>query len=104
MQDPVTGTWCQRRPSEGVLCPSHASEFRFDEAAKAATRLARARFLVWDPSTTPFRRWWATVQIRRTRSLRRSLLAKVAKAEGNDAETALLSEVLVLPEDVNTWR
>jgi hypothetical protein len=31
-------------------------------------------------------------------------LAKVAKAEGNDAETALLSEVLVLPEDVNTWR
>jgi hypothetical protein len=101
--DPMSGAWCRGRPSDGVLCSSHATEFRADEAAKAATRLARARLVVWDPSTTPIRKWWATVQLRRARSLRRNLLAKVARAEGNDSDIADLSMDLVLPEDIGTW-
>ena len=102
--DLVTGAWCHRQPADGVLCPPHASEFRLDEAAKAATRLAHARLVVWDPSSTPFQRWWASVQIRRARSRRRNVLAKVAKAEGHTPDIASLSAGLVPPEDITTWR
>lgn len=103
-QDSVTGTWCQRRPSDGVFCPPHTSEFRFDEAAKAATRLEHARLVVWDPTSTPFQRWWASVQIRSARSLRRSILAKVAEAEDHTCNIASLSADLVPPEDISTWK
>ena len=73
-QDPTTGAWCTNRPSDGVFCPVHASEFRFDQAARAATRLARARLTINDRSTTPLRRWWATHEARRQLVLRRHLV------------------------------
>lgn len=103
-RDAVTGAWCRARPSKGVLCSEHAEEFRADEAAKAATRLQRARLAVWDPSTTPLRRWWARVQIRRARSLRRSLLASAETAEGQEVDYPLASVDLALPENLKTWR
>jgi hypothetical protein len=61
---------------------AHAWEFRCDEAAKAATRLARARLVVRNPSATPWRRRWAALEMRRARSLRRRLLAKIDVSEG----------------------
>ncbi len=103
-QDPVTGAWCQSRPSQGVFCAPHAAEFCRDEAAKAATRLLRARLEVWDPSTPPLRRWLASVRIRRARSLRRNLLERVAIADGDDLDLSDQSEDFMLPEDFNTWR
>jgi len=94
-QNAETGAWCQHRPSYGVLCPSHAWEFQCDQAAKAATRLARARIVLRDPSATPFQRWRATLQARRACSLRRSLLAAIASFEATDVEGALAPEGLV---------
>jgi hypothetical protein len=91
-QDAKTGAWCQHRPSHGVFCSSHAWEFQCDEAAKAATRLARARLVLRDPSATPLQQWWAALQARRARSLRRSLLGAIAGFEDTDADIALAPE------------
>jgi len=77
-----TGAWCRRRPTEGVFCARHAWEFRWDEAAKAATRLARARLVLSDPAARPWQRWRSTLQAARALSLHRSLLAKIEGAEG----------------------
>jgi len=55
-QDAETGAWCQHRPSHSVFCPSHAWDFQCDEAAQAATRLARARLVLRDPVAT-FPQW-----------------------------------------------
>jgi hypothetical protein len=90
-----TGAWCQHRPSHGVFCPSHAWEFQCDEAAKAATRLARARLVLRDPSATPFQQWRAALQARRARSLRRSLLGAIATFEDTETDVALTPEGLV---------
>ena len=81
--------WCQRRPSDGVFCIKHTWEFRCDEAARAATRLAHAQLILRNPSTTPLRRWWATLEVRRARSLRRSLLTKIDRSEDINAGLAL---------------
>jgi hypothetical protein len=66
-------------------------EFRCDQAAKAATRLARARLAVRDPSTTPWQRWLAEWRVRRASALHRSLLAEIAGAEGNDVNIAFMA-------------
>jgi hypothetical protein len=70
-------------------------EFQCDEAAKAATRLARARLVLRDPSATPFQQWRAALQARRARSLRRNLLGAIATFEDADAEIALTAEGLL---------
>jgi len=80
--DPGTHVQCRQRPSDGVFCTPHAREFRAEEAAKAATRLARARLVVDDPSAPPVRRWWASIRVRRLVALRRLLLTELARAEG----------------------
>jgi hypothetical protein len=90
-RDTGSNGWCQRRPSDGVFCKQHAWEFRCDEAAKAATRLARAFLVLRDPSAPPLRRWWATLEVRRARSLRRSLLAKIDQSEDTAAGVALVT-------------
>jgi hypothetical protein len=102
--DPDTDTWCRRRPSTGVFCASHALEFQCDEAAKAATRLARARFLLKDPSATRVQRWGAALSARRARSLRRSLSAKIAKAEGTRSGHGMPLGDYVPIDDIITWR
>lgn len=96
-RDAETGAWCQRRPSHGVFCPPHAWDFQCDEAAKAATRLARARLVLGDPSATPFQRWWPALQAHRARSLRRSLLSAIAGFECTDDEIGVMGNDLVWP-------
>ena len=91
-QDAETGAWCQRRPSQGVFCPSHAWDFQCDEAAKAATRLARARLVLRDPSATPSQRWWAVLRARRASSLRRDLLDAMAGFERPHSDIAVAAE------------
>jgi hypothetical protein len=93
-QDAEAGACCRHRPTDGIFCPSHALEFRLDEAAKAATRLARARLALDDPTGTPLRQWWAALQIRRSLSIRRSLLAKVAASEVGDTELVRMPGVV----------
>jgi len=103
-QDPETGAWCRHRPTEGVFCTWHAREFREDEAAKAATRLARARLVLRDPSTTPARQWRAALQVRRALRLRRSLLGRATRSVPLDADVAFNPGSLVQNDDINTWR
>ena len=74
MRDPTTGAWCSDLASDGALCYSHGKEFRSDEAAKAATRLAIANNVIANPNTTAWQRRWATIQARRARTLRRKFL------------------------------
>lgn len=85
-QDPGTGEWCGRPPTDGVFCSPHTWGFRCDEAAKAATRLARATLTTQTESATRWQRWWAERQARRARSLRRSLLTKVDGVGNGGAE------------------
>ncbi len=99
--DPETGAWCRHRPSDGVFCPSHAWEFRCDEAAKAATRLARAEIVVRDASVTPWQRWWAERQASRARALRRALVAEIDDSDGFDAGIAVTAGNLVRTSDFN---
>jgi hypothetical protein len=89
-RDTGSNGWCQRRPSDGVFCMQHAWEFRCDEADKAATRVARARLVLCNPSAPPWRRRWAALEMRRARSLRRSLLAKVDLSEARETGIALV--------------
>jgi hypothetical protein len=98
---PETGAWCQHRPSDGVFCPSHAWEFRCDEAAKAATRLARAELVLRDPSVSPLQRWWAERQAGRTRSLRKVLLAEIDRSDGSDAAIWVTARNLVRASENN---
>ncbi len=91
-RDPESGAWCKRRPSDGVFCASHGQEFRCNEAAKAATRLAHVRRVLEDPSTTPLQQWWAAIQVRRLQTLRRRLLAAITRYEGPDADIVLAIE------------
>jgi hypothetical protein len=101
---PSTGEWCQRQPSDGVFCPSHAREFRCDEAAKAATRLGRGQLVLRDPSSTPWQRWCAARRTRRARSLRQVLLAEIDDALGIDPGVAVTPRDLVRPSAINRWR
>jgi hypothetical protein len=98
-RDTESNGWCRRRPSDGVFCVHHAWEFRCDEAAKAATRLARAQLALRNPSAVALRRWWARLEVRRARSLRRSLLGKIDRAEGRTAGMALAAHGIVSPGD-----
>jgi hypothetical protein len=91
---PETGEWCHRRSSDGVFCPVHAREFRCDEAAKAATRLARAELVLRDASATPWRRWRAAWQVSRARSLRQALFAGIDGADDVDAGIAVMARDL----------
>ena len=92
--DAETGTWCPHRPSHGVFCSTHAWEFQCDEAAKAATRLARARLVLRDPSATPFQQWWAALQARRARSLRRSLFGAITDFENGGEMHVIESDAM----------
>jgi hypothetical protein len=94
-RDEDTGVWCQQRPSHGVLCAPHAWEFQSDEAAKAATRLVRAGFVLKDPSSSRPRRWWAALQLRRARSLRQHLLHSMAGFERSQSADVFLREAFV---------
>jgi hypothetical protein len=91
-RDAESGIWCKHRPSDGVFCASHGQEFRCEEAAKVATRLARARLELEDPLTTPLRQWWAAIQVRRLQALRRRLLDAIERFEGPDADIVLAIE------------
>jgi hypothetical protein len=102
--DLETGAWCGRRPTDGSLCPAHAWEFRNHAAAQAATRLARARAVVDDPTTPSFRRRWAAWQVRRARALRRDLLRALEGAEsamrnGSPGPASLVT----VPDDLGRW-
>jgi hypothetical protein len=99
--NPETGAWCQRRPSDGVLCASHAWEFRCDEAAKAATRLARAELVLREPSATPVQRWRAGRQAGRARSLREVLLAEIDRTDGSDAAISVTARNLVRASEID---
>jgi hypothetical protein len=79
---PDAGEWCHHRSSDGVFCAAHAREFRCDEAAKAATRLARAELVLRDPSATSWQRWRAARQASRARSLRQALFAAIDGVDG----------------------
>ena len=81
-RDGPTGTLCRERPSDGVFCARHAHEFRCQEAAAAATRLARARMALRDPALGALRRWVTAVRARRLRLLRQRLLAGITRVEG----------------------
>jgi hypothetical protein len=96
---PETGEWCPHRPSDGVFCPSHAREFRCNEAAQAATRLVRAQLILRDPAATRWQRWRAERQRRRARSLRQVLLAEI-----DDFEVALTVRDLVGSSENNRRR
>ena len=93
--NPETGAWCPRRPTDGVFCPAHALEFRCDEAAKAATRLARAELVLRDPAAPPLRRWWAERKVGRARSLRKVLLTEIDRTDGSDAAISVSARNLV---------
>ena len=93
--EPETGEWCQQRPSDGVFCPSHALEFRCDEAAKAATRLARAELILRDPSASLLRRWRAGRQAGRARSLRKVLLPEIDRTGYTTTATSVVARNLV---------
>jgi hypothetical protein len=95
-RDDDTGVWCQQRPSHGVFCAAHAWEIQCDEAAKAATRLVQAGFVLKDPLATASRRWWAALQVRRARSLREHLLNSMAGFERSRPGDAFAPEALVL--------
>ena len=77
----------RRTPPDGVFCAVHAYEFRCHEAAKAATRLARARLTLRDPSSAPWQRWLAVRVIHRARALHGLLLAEIAGAEDHKPRT-----------------
>jgi hypothetical protein len=63
------------------LCAPHGLEFRCDEAAKAATRLARARLVLENASSSAWRRRMAASQVRRALVLRRHLMKAIGDAE-----------------------
>ncbi|HUO48136.1 MAG TPA: hypothetical protein VMU09_04805 [Acidimicrobiales bacterium] len=86
------GSTCHERPTDGVFCAAHAHEFRCQEAAAAATRLARTRLALGDPALGGVRRWWTTTKARRLRALRRRLLAGITRAEGPAAEIVMALE------------
>jgi hypothetical protein len=93
--NPETGAWCQKRPSDGVFCPSHALEFRCDEAAKAATRLARAELILRDPTASPWQRWRAGRLAGRARSLRQVLLPEIDRTGYDSPATSVAGRNLV---------
>jgi hypothetical protein len=96
-----TGAWCQHRPSDGVFCPSHAREFRSDEAAKAATRLVRAELVRRDPSATPWQRWRSERQAARARSLRTVLLAEIDRTDESSAAISVTARNLVRASEID---
>ncbi len=96
---PETGTWCTERPTDGVFCAAHGLEFRHDEAAKAATRLARARLALRDPSTTTWERWRAGFLARRARTLRRALLDAVVSTEDARSDRQFVVPGFVAADD-----
>jgi hypothetical protein len=98
---PDTGVWCGLGRSDGVFCPTHAREFRSDEAAKAATRLVGSRFVLQDPSAPRSQRWLAAWRVRRARSLRRVLLVEIDGADAFDAGIALTAMEQERPSEIN---
>ena len=99
--NPETGAWCQHRPSDGVFCPSHAWEFRCDEAAMAATHLARAELILRDPAATSLQRWQAERKAGRARSLRKILLAEIDRGDGSDAAISVAARNLVRASEID---
>ena len=102
--DPEAGSWCNHESSVGAFCPTHAREFRCDEAAKLATRLLRAEQVLRDPSTRPSQRWRARRQNRRFRSLRQLLLAKIERSDGVDTGMTVAARGLVRMDEINRLR
>jgi hypothetical protein len=93
--NPYTGEWCQRRSSDGVFCPSHAWDFRCNEAAKAATRLACAELVLRDRAASPFSRRRAEREASRARSLREVLLAEMDRTDVSDVASSVTAKNLV---------
>src|ERR1039458_7262169 len=86
-----TGTECDRPSVDGVLCAEHASEFDGNEAANAAIRLVEALVATRDPETARWQGGWDAFQVRRPRSLHRSLLYAMVRFERNDAHAPRLA-------------
>lgn len=72
---------CARRATSGLFCVQHAWEVSCDEAAKAATRLARARMTLREPSSTLLQQVWARCQVHAAQSQRRHLLRAITRFE-----------------------
>jgi hypothetical protein len=103
-RDPVTGAWCHKTPTDGAFCAPHGLEFRCDEAAKAATRLARARLVLEDPSASPWRRRMAAWQVRRALVLRRHLMTAIGDAEATGTGRQGDRDLLMPAQGDEGWR
>jgi hypothetical protein len=99
--NPETRPLRQHRPADGIFCPSHAWDFRCDEAAKVATRLARGEHVFRDPAASPLGRWWAGLEAGCARSLRKVLLAEIDRTDRSDAVVSVTARILVRTGEID---
>jgi len=74
---------CTSEATEGAFCEAHAWQVRADQAAMAASALARLRLLVDDPKLTARQRRRVQTEIRKLRAERGALLEE---PEAQDSE------------------